>query len=351
MSTGNGNGVQTVPPWDNADLILPRGVAAEFAALIEEQSVAMQLGRTIRMTTAMASVPMIAFMPTARWVTPAYGGRKPIGEVRWTAKEIRAEEVAVVIPLPRAFIDDMRAGGGFDVQGQTERAMATAVSHAIDQAILFGEDAPASFPAGGVMAFADTVSGDNPLDAISNGFESVETKGIVPDGVGAGAAIGTALRAAYTEAGALPGQAPSPTLWGVPVRQSMVFQGADADAIIGGWQYLAVAIREDFTYGLSDDGVLIDDSGNVVASAFQDNLRLVKLYARIGCAIGQPAVAGPGELEGQKPFAAVSWGTAAGGAGGNGGGEEPGQLSASVQSAGAQSSSRGPGRPRKESNG
>ena len=295
----------TVPPWTNADTLLPRGTAADFIGMIEETSVALRLGRTLRMSEAMESIPLIAFMPQAGWVNPAYGGRKPATEIQWTSVEIRAEEVAAVVPVPRAWIMD----AGFDVEGQVERALSSAVAHAIDEAVLFGNAAPASFPAGGVMAYADAVTGTDALDAISNGFADLEGKGIVPDGIGAGAAIGTALRSAYTAAQALPSVAPQRTLWGVPVEQSLVFQGAAADAIVGGWQYLAMGIREDVTFGLSDDGVLLDDSGAILASAFQDNVRLVKVYARLGCAIGQPAQATPGAQQPQKPFAAATWNT------------------------------------------
>jgi hypothetical protein len=293
----------TVPPWENADELLPRGVATDFISMVEEASVALQLGMTLRMAAATESIPLIAFRPQAKWVSPAYGGRKPATEIKWTAVEIRAEEVAAVVPVPRAWIAD----AGFDVEGQVERSLAGAVAYAIDEAILFGNDAPASFPVGGVMAFADAVTGDNPLDAVSNAFADLEGKGIIPDGIGAGAAIGSALRAAYIEAGALPGVRPAATLWGVPVHQSLVFTGADADAIVGGYQYLAIGIREDVTFGTSDDGVLLDDSGEIIASAFQDNVRLVKIYARLGCAIGQPSRATPGEAEPQKPFAAATW--------------------------------------------
>jgi len=293
----------TVPPWTNASELLPRGVATDFVGLIEQTSVVLRLGRVLRMSEAMEMIPLIAFMPQAEWVNPAYGGRKPASQIQWTSAQIQAEEVACTVPVPRAWIMDAH----FDVEGQVERALASAIAYAIDEAVLFGTNAPASFPVGGVMAFADPVTGTDALDAISNGFADIEGKGIVPDGIGAGAAIGAVLRAAYLDANESPSVAPRNTLWGVPIEQSVVFQGAAAEAIVGGWQYLAIGIREDVTFGLSDDGVLLDSTGAILASAFQDNVRLVKVYARIGAAIGQPALATPGAQAPQKPFAAVTW--------------------------------------------
>lgn len=322
----------TVPPWENADQLLPAGVAADFVGMIEETSLVLALGRTLRMSAVTESIPLIAFMPKAKFVSPAYGGRKPATEIKWTAVEIKAEEVAATVPVPNAWIMD----AAFDVEGQVERSLATAVAHAIDQAIIFGQDAPASYPTGGILGFADQVTGADALSAVDAAMTDMEGKGVVPDGIAAGAKIGSALRQAYREANALPGERPAQVLYGVPVRQSLVFQGADVDAVIGGWQYLAIGIREDVTFGRSTDGVLLDDDGNIIASAFQDNVTLVKVYARIGCAIGQPSIAAPGELEPQKPFVAATWSTAPAGDGGGGngsdGGVEPASQSASTRS-------------------
>lgn len=294
----------TVPPWTNADQFLPRGVAQDFIGVIEQVSIALSLGRTMRMSEATESIPIVAFRPQAKFVTPAYGGRKPATEIRWSAVEIRAEEVAATIPVPNAWIMD----AGFDVEGQVERELATAMANAIDDAIMRGVGAPASFPTGGVVAFADAVTGGDAIEAISEGFENLEEKGILPDGIAAGAAIGSALRAAYAEAGALPGVAPANTLWGVPVRRSLSWE-SPPDAIVGGWQYLAIGIREDVTFGRSNDGVLLNDAGAIIASAFQDNVTLVKVYARLGCAIGMPSRPKPGAAVPQKPFASARWTT------------------------------------------
>jgi hypothetical protein len=318
----------TVPPWENAPDFLPRGVAADFIGAIEEASLALALGRVLRMSEATESLPIVAFRPQAKFVSPAYGGRKPVTEIRWTAVDIRAEEVAATIPVPNAWIQD----ANFDVEGQVERELANAMAYAIDQAILFGNDAPASFPTGGVVAFADAVSGADPLDTLSDAMGDLEGKGILPDGIAAGASIGAALRAAYRDAGELPGVRPADTIWGLPVRRSLAWT-PPPDAIVGGWQYLAIGMREDVTFGRSTEGVLLDESGEIVATAFQDNVTLVKVYARLGCAIGQPARAVPGEAQPQKPFVSATWS-----------GISPGSAPEGVSATAA--ARRGPGRPR-----
>lgn len=299
---GNGNGAWTAPP--DYDRLLPTGAADDFIGRIEQESMALRLGRVLRMSEAQESIPVVAFRPSAKW-TSGYGARKPATEVRWTAVEIRAEEVAAVVPVPNAWIMD----AGFDVEGQVERELANAVAYAIDDAILWGNDAPASFPTGGVVAFSSSHTGSDALDTISEGMSELEGQGVGVDGIASGPAIGTALRAAYREAAALPGQAPVDMIYGVPVARSLHWDPAAGDAIIGGWQYLAIGMREDITFGTSTDGVLLDEGGEIIASAFQDNVTLVKIYARLGCAIGQPMAPGPGSQDPVKPFATADWTT------------------------------------------
>jgi hypothetical protein len=119
--------------------------------------------------------------------------------------------------------------------------------------------------------------------------------------------IGGALRQAYREAAALPGERPAPTLWGVPVSLGRVWDASGGDALLGDWQYLVIGIREDITFGRSTEGVLMNDAGEIVANAFQDNLTLIKIYTRIGAAIGKPI--DPASNAEVEPFASAKWTT------------------------------------------
>jgi hypothetical protein len=66
---------------------------------------------------------------------------------------------------------------------------------------------------------------------------------------------------------------------------------ASPNAIVGGWSNLVIGIREDVNFTISRDGVLLDDDGNVVVSAFQDDMTLVRVYARFGVVIARPLAA------------------------------------------------------------
>ena len=210
--------------------------------------------------------------------------------------------------VPDVYIADTR--GSWDVEASVENELAKAIGRTLDRAILFGTNAPPSFPTGGVLGSAATATGDDPLSAISDAMGQLEGEGIIPDGIAGGPSIGAALRAAYLEANALPSEAPSSSIFGLPVAVTAPWP-ATPNAIVGGWENLVIGIREDINFTVSRDGVLVDDEGQIQVSAFQDDQTLVRVYGRFGCAIGRPLAAdGSGP---STPFVAASWTSSAGG--------------------------------------
>jgi HK97 family phage major capsid protein len=155
------------------------------------------------MPTGVETIPVVAVAPQAGWVSA--GGRKPITKVEWSSEVLKAEEIAAVAAIPDVYISD--TSGSWNPEESTENELAKAVGQALDRAVLWGTDAPTSFPSGGIAAMAGgPVSGGDALTAISEAMGELEGEGIVPDGVAASASIGGALRAAYIAAGALPGE-------------------------------------------------------------------------------------------------------------------------------------------------
>jgi hypothetical protein len=77
------------------------------------------------------------------------------------------------------------------------------------------------------------------------------------------------------------------------------------DAFIGDWSKLIVGVRQDVTFDLSTDGVLLNTDGTIAVSAFQDDLALMRCYIRVGVVLGTPVKAdntGP-----TKRFSAAKW--------------------------------------------
>jgi hypothetical protein len=304
--------------------LLPTAVAARVIESAIKQSVVLALGTRQPMPTGVEQVPVVSVAPQAGWVSA--GGRKPIARIVWSAETLKAEEIAAVCAIPDVYISD---AGTWNPEESTENELAKAVARALDSAVLFGTDAPPSFPQGGIAAMAGgPATGPDALAAISNAMGELEGEGIVPDGIAGGPSIGAALRGAYLHAGALPGESPANTIWGVPVAITAPWPSTP-NAIVGGWENLLVGVREDVNFAISRDGVLLDDEGNIVVSAFQDDMTLVRVFARFGVAIARPLAADGSEPS--TPFVGATWSTSG----------------AASQSAQAEPERRGPGRPPK----
>jgi HK97 family phage major capsid protein len=92
-------------PTQFEDLV-PAHVVNELIAAAEQQSVAMRLGSVQRMPSGVGSIPVVSVEPDAEWIDPRYGGRKKATTIEWTAQQLAAEELACVLAIPAAWIDD-----------------------------------------------------------------------------------------------------------------------------------------------------------------------------------------------------------------------------------------------------
>ena len=119
--------------------LIPREVANEAIAAVEQESVCLTLGNVIRMSEGLESVPVVSLAPVVDFVTPTYGGRKPMTTIEWTSEQLQPVELAATLAVPDAFLND----AGFPVWTSVRSELAKAIAKKLDQAILFGTDAPA----------------------------------------------------------------------------------------------------------------------------------------------------------------------------------------------------------------
>jgi HK97 family phage major capsid protein len=292
-----------MPPVDASGTI-PTTYSNQIIQAVVQQSAALALGRRVPMGSGIASVPVAGAFPSASFIS--VGGRKPFTDFKLTNKTLTAEEVAAVIAIPQAYLDD----SSVDLWGYARPLLAQAIAVAVDDAILWGHNNPPSYPAGGVTdpAFATAVpAGADPLESVNQAMAAVEAQGLPVSGHAADLVTKAALRGVRDATGALllgPQQADNPqmsSIYGVPVMFNLNSPDPLKDFITGDWNSLLIGVRQDITYDLSSDGVLVDDTGAVVVSAFQDDQVLMRVHARFGCVIAQPVT--PRAPTGAKPFA------------------------------------------------
>ena len=262
---------------------VPNAVASELVGGLMVESVAMKAGKVITVPSGVDYLPVVSAFPAAGFTNPAYGGRKAYGDFDIENRQISLEEIAVALAVPDAYVEDVT----FPLWDNLKGMLTTAISVVLDNATLFGIGAPASFPTGGLMAAAQpAVSGDTPAQALNEALTAVETRGIMPDGIVMGVGGMGAIRSAQ-EAIGLPAinADQARTAYGLPLYPSVVWDDTNGDAIVGDFDALLIAIRQDIRYAKSTEGVITDAAGKVLVSAFQDNQTLFKAWLRVGVEI------------------------------------------------------------------
>jgi Phage capsid family len=272
-------------PTNYPDL-LPVGVAREVVqSVTQSESALMQLARVLRMPSGVDKVPVISGMPAAGFVDPAYGGLKPAGDIIFAPETLTAAEIGTVVPIPNAYIDDST----FNVEASAREEIAKSFAGVFERAALYGTNAPADWPAGGLTAAAnaDAVTGADALKALDAALSNLEAKGIAPNGILGGSALRAALRPSMVEVMQPFSEAPA-QVYGVPVIFDAYWNDTTGIALVGGFDSVLVGLREDLTYSRSEDAVITDAAGSVVFNAFQQDSIILRCYWRIALAEATP---------------------------------------------------------------
>ncbi|MDR0346438.1 MAG: phage major capsid protein [Nocardiopsaceae bacterium] len=299
---GNGNG--DIVPGSGFHDVIPEEFSSQIIEEAAQQSVVLRLGNTVPMGTRITHMPVPRAFPNAGWSSVPYGARKPYTDMALGLETMTAEEVAAVTAIPDAMVDDT----DINLWAWVRPRLAEAIAIAIDNAVLFGLDAPATFPDGGVSAHAvEATVGDDVVATINDAMGQVEDQGLAVTGSAADLGVRSVLRGVRDQSGALllgAAQTDSgsiDTLYGVPVAYDPFPRAGDADFFTGAWDNLIIGVRQDIRFQLDSSGVLVDEDGRVVVSAFQDNVTLLKVWARFACVIIDPVT--QREPDGATPFA------------------------------------------------
>jgi HK97 family phage major capsid protein len=307
---GNGHGHGAPPPyWTGTDWYSTGVIPPQFSTTIiqgvRQQSAALQLGTRVPMGTSVTEWPIPKTFPKAGWVN-APGGRKPFTDLELTTESMKAEEIAAVIAIPNVMRDD----SSINLWNYATPLLTEAIAIGLDEAVFFGEDAPPSFPVGGLAAAAASVAaGTDVLETVNNAMSAVELGGLPVTGHAADITVRGALRGMRDSDGNLlagfdvQDRYTIPTLYGLPIAY-VPFTQPDPDFFTGDWRYLFIGVRQDIRYEIDPGAVVADDQGRVVISGFQDNTTPMKVWARFACAIVKPVT--PRAPGGANPFASAT---------------------------------------------
>lgn len=138
----------------------------------------------VNLGTKTTRMPVLATVPNAKWVGESAtdpSGIKPTAKATWGSKQIVAEELAVIVPVHEHVLDD----ASVDVLSELTKMGGQAIGYALDAAVLFGINKPASWTSPDLAASA--VEGDNLVQASDSagvddlGGALIQAAGLVAD--------------------------------------------------------------------------------------------------------------------------------------------------------------------------
>lgn len=264
-----------------------------------EGSVVMRLARRLRnMARYQETLPVISALPTAYFVN-GETGLKQTTKVSWEDKQIYAAEVAAIIPIPESVLDD----ADLDIWAEVRPLITEALGLVIDNAVLYGTNAPSTWPTAIVTdaaAKTNTVALGTGADLYEdilgeNGtIALLEADGYMATGHVAHLTMRGKLRGLRDADGGLlftasPQAANRYMLDGVEIEFPLNGAASSSYPLISGqWNQLVYAMRQDITWKILTEAVIQDGSGNIVYNLAQQDMIALRVVMRLGFQLPNP---------------------------------------------------------------
>lgn len=285
-----------------AEALIQEQVVSTIFQDAPKQSVFMSLARKLpNMTSKQTRIPVLDMLPVAYWVN-GDTGFKQTSQQAWDNVYLTAAELAVIVPIPEAVLDD----ADFDIIGEVTPRVNEAIGARVDAAVLFGTNRPTEWQndiitmarqagnnvSGGAVTY-DTLLGENGV------ISKVEESGHMVNGAIASMAMRGKLRGIKNTGGTplfksdMQGSTQY-ALDGAPLYfpQNGAFDASIAQMIVGDWSQAVYSIRQDVTTKILDQGVIQDpNTKEIIYNLAQQDMIALRVVFRMGWALPNPATA------------------------------------------------------------
>lgn len=281
----------------DADALIPVEVSNDIIKAVSQQSAALSLMRKLpNMSRKQQKIPVVSALASAGFVS-GDTGLKAVSKAAWANKFITAEEIAVIIPVPEAVLDDAE----YDIFGELKPQIIEAFGGVIDGAAFFSVDKPASWPAGlydGAVAAGKSVYLGTGVDIaadVNSLMALVEASGYDVNGFAAAVSVKSSLRGLRDNTGALLYQ-PSlqvgtpASLYGQNINypKNGAWDATKALMLGGDFNQAVYAIRQDITYKVLDQAVISDGEGKIIYNLAQQDMLALRVVMRLGWQLPNP---------------------------------------------------------------
>lgn len=286
----------------DAAALIPEEVSREIIQEVPKQSAVMRLARRLpNMTRAQQRMPVLSSLVSAEWVD-GDTGQKSTSRAEWENVYINAEELAVIVPIPEAVIDD----ADYDIWSEIRPRIVDSFAQKVDEAVLWNLGRPVSFPDGITVqaaAASHTVdlstvvgAGNDLYDAILSEdglFAKVEEDGYGVNGVVAHLSMKAKLRGLRDSQGnpIFKTDVQGATQYALDGAPMYFTENTDAGTsllIAGDWNRLVWSVRQEVTYKVLSESVIQDSMGNIVYNLAQQDMVALRAVMRIGWALPNP---------------------------------------------------------------
>ena len=286
--------------------LMPEEVSRQIIQNVPSQgSVALKLARRLpNMSRAQQRMPVLSTLPVAYFVNEAPQGDgsdvKKVTEVAWANKYLDVAEVAVIVPIPENVLDDV----AYDIWGEIRPLIEDAIGKVIDDAILYGHNAPTVWPTN--ICTAAIAAGNNVAlgtgndlydDLLGEGgvVSKIEDDGYFLTGGIAAMSMRAKFRGVRGEDGqpiftSTPQEKTRYQFDGAPVEfpRSGVFDASHALLIAGDFNQMVYSIRQDITYKMLTEAVITDSSKAIIYNLPQEDMVAMRVTMRLAWQVPNP---------------------------------------------------------------
>ena len=267
-----------------AESLIPIQESNEIIQGVIAQSAVLSRGRKLaNMTSKQYKMPVLDMLPIAYFVNGDSGQKKTTKQA-WDKKFIIAEEIAVIVPIPEAVLDDSQ----YDIWSEVKPRTIEAFGNKVDGAVLFGTDKPSTWrddvvatatKAGSVVTLGSADPLYDKIMAEDGVIAKVENCGYMVNGHMADISMRAKLRGLKNVNGDplfktdMQGSTQY-ALDGSPMNfpNNGSFDKTKALMISGDFSQLVYSIRQDITFKLFTEGVVQNTDGSIAYNLMQNDM-------------------------------------------------------------------------------
>jgi HK97 family phage major capsid protein len=283
----------------DADALIPVEVSREILQGAITSSAALRSFRTVRMSSAQTRQPVLSALPQAYWVDGSSDtGLKQTTEMLWGNKYLDVRELAVILPIPEAVLDDAE----FDIWGEVRPRLSEAFGAKLDAATLMNVDNPwpQSYQDGIVTQaynagnYVLEGTGVDFADDVALNMAEVEDDGFDVNVHYARRRVRSRLRRLRAPTTNEPlftdlTSGVGGTLYGEPLEY--VSSGPwvnNYELISGDREQAIIGVRQDITFRIFTEGVITDANGVVLLNLMQQDAVAMRAVGRFAFAVASP---------------------------------------------------------------